>query len=44
MITTGLLMFIKKYGILSVFAGTFLEGELVLVTAAILAGDGLLNP
>ncbi|HDL21035.1 MAG TPA: DedA family protein [Nitrospirae bacterium] len=37
-------MIIKKYGVLSVFAGTFLEGELVLVTAAILAGDGLINP
>ncbi|MEC4685062.1 MAG: DedA family protein [Nitrospirota bacterium] len=44
MITANLLIIIKKYGILSVFAGTFLEGELVLVTAAILAGDGLLNP
>lgn len=44
MITDNLLIIIKKYGILTVFAGTFLEGEVVLITAAVLAGDGLFNP
>jgi len=40
----NLQIIIEKYGLLTVFAGTFLEGEGVLITAAVLAGDGLLNP
>ncbi|NOZ69459.1 MAG: hypothetical protein GXP46_09530 [Deferribacteres bacterium] len=35
---------IGKYGIAAVFAGTFIEGETVLLAAGILAAAGLLNP
>ncbi len=35
---------VGKYGIAAVFAGTFIEGETVLLAAGILAGTGLLNP
>ncbi|NOZ68662.1 MAG: DedA family protein [Deferribacteres bacterium] len=35
---------ISKYGIAAVFAGTFIEGETVLLAAGIVAGAGLLNP
>ncbi len=35
---------IRQYGLLAVFAGTFIEGETVLLTAGVLAGTGLLDP
>ena len=42
--TTSVLIVIKKYGLLTVFVGTFFEGEGVLITAAVLAGEGVLSP
>ena len=44
MIASNLQPIIAKYGLWAVFTGTFLEGETVLVTAGILAGEGLLKP
>lgn len=44
MIANSLPIIIKKYGLIAIFAGTFLEGELVLIVAAVLSGDGLQNP
>ncbi len=44
MISSELLIIIKKYGLLTVFGGTFFEGEGVLITAAVLAGEGFLDP
>lgn len=41
---SNLAAFISNYGLLAVFAGTFIEGEGILITAGILAGGGLLNP
>ncbi len=38
------LLIIKEYGLWAVFIGTFFEGEFVLITAGILAGEGMLNP
>lgn len=35
---------VTEYGYLAVFLGTFLEGELVLLTAAVAASRGLLSP
>jgi len=35
---------VADYGYLAVFVGTFLEGELVLLTAAVAASRGLLSP
>ena len=44
MIVSNLQTIIERYGLLAVFAGTFMEGETVLITAAILAGQGLFKP
>ncbi len=41
--SVDILPIIKEYGPWAVFAGAFLEGELVLITAAILASQGMLN-
>ena len=35
---------VSEYGIIAVFAGTFLEGESVLVIAGAMAGQQLLHP
>ena len=35
---------VAHYGYLAVFVGTFLEGELVLLTAAVAASRGMLSP
>lgn len=42
--TLNLTDLISNYGLIAVFAGTFIEGEGILITAGILAGGGLLNP
>lgn len=42
--TERLTALVSHYGLAAVFAGTFLEGEGVLVAAAILSGEGLLPP
>lgn len=44
MIVSNLHTIITKYGLLAVFAGTFMEGETVLITAGILASQGLFKP
>jgi len=41
---SNLTALISNYGLFAVFAGTFIEGEGILITAGILAGGGLLNP
>jgi len=35
---------VNHYGLVAVFAGTFFEGEGVLVAAGVLAGEGVLHP
>jgi membrane-associated protein len=42
--TENLTSLVSHYGLAAVFAGTFLEGEGVLVAAGVLAGDNVLPP
>lgn len=43
-VTERLTALVSHYGLAAVFAGTFFEGEGVLVAAAVLSGEGLLPP
>ena len=42
--TDHLTALVSHYGLAAVFAGTFFEGEGVLVAAGVLAGEGVLHP
>jgi membrane-associated protein len=42
--TLNFTQLVSNYGLIAVFAGTFIQGEGILITAGILAGGGLLNP
>ena len=42
--TSNLSAFVSTYGLVAVFVGAFIEGEGVLMTAGIFAGEGLLHP
>ena len=42
--TESLTALVSHYGLIAVFAGTFFEGEGILVAAGILAGEGVLHP
>ncbi len=42
--TNAIASFIKEYGVIAVFIGTFLEGESILIISGALASQSFLNP
>ena len=44
MTTGSLAALVSKYGLLAVFGGTLLEGEGILIVAATLSAQGVLDP
>jgi len=42
--TDDVIAWVTHHGLVAVFAGTFFEGEGILIAAAVLAGEGVLHP